>query len=354
MLSADVFQEDANLDSEHNTKQFTSAEILARTPDIGSTHYPRDPAKITTSGAYCRVLTICLSVCLSYSGYFAIVSLLTSFDQDLGYVTYLLLWIGYFPAQFFASPIAVKVLKPKYSLVMAFIFYACFYATNIYPTWYSLPVGAFLCSIGAGMFFWAGSQSYLTNLAYALSKTTGRSSDHYIGSFQGAFHFSFNLSSVAGNAISFAFLLPDQLIVYNAAINSTLSKLNNTASNISSGQCQHDIGVASVSEWAYYGLNSVLTSLGIVAVVLVMLLPPRPRECCKWKRCSTGAVHIDRKCFCEITKKYVVRPLKILLKPSFVAISCLSIFSGYGIVFFNGAFNKVVFCSYCSIISLNY
>jgi predicted membrane protein len=264
---------------------------------------------VSKSGAYCRVLTLCLSVCLTYSAYFAIASLLTSFNKELGYVTYFLLWVPYFPAQFFASPIAGKVIKPNYSLAIAFTVYVCYYATNIYPTWYSLPISATMFSVCSGTFFWVGSLSYLTNLAYSLSNTTGRSYSYYIISFQGAFYFVHTLSSAIGSAISFAFLLPDQLSIdkSNVAINLTLSNI--TGSNISSGQCQHDIGVASVSEWAYYGLNSVLTSLGIVAVVLVMLLPPRPREC---------------------------------------SISCLSLFSGYENTFLNGTFTKFTLLGWIS------
>ena len=336
--------DESALDFEHSKTGGHSPEPQLIVNECKEQSLASDVETVTKlSGAYCRVMILCLSIGLTFSGYFAISCLLTSFNQELGYFTAILLWILYVPAQLFLSPTMVKILNPKSSVVAAFSCYTFFYITNIYPSWYTLPIGAIAFALGAGCFFWTGSLSYLTQLAHSVSKATGTPASHYIENFQGLYYFFFALSSIIGNCLSLVFLLPDQLLIDSASIASNNSS---TVSNNTPEQCDLDVRVAAVSPWAYYGLTSMLAVLGLVSVVLVIFIPPRPKICKnrnnKEMNCSTLRCHVDRKHMCHGMRKLVINPLKLLLKPTFLAVSGLSFFSGYEYAFFSGTFTKVL------------
>ena len=334
------------LDFEHSKTGGHSPEPQLIVNECKEQSLASDAETVTKlSGAYCRVMILCLSIGLTLSGYFAISSLLTSFNQELGYFTAILIWIPYVLAQLFLSPTMVKILNPKYSVVAAFSCYTFFYITNIYPSWYTLPIGAIVYGMGSGCFFWTGSLSYLTQLAHSVSKATGTPASHYIGNFQGLFYFFIALSSVIGNGLSLVFLLPDQLLNDSANAASRNLSSNISVSNNTPEQCDLDVRVAAVSPWAYYGLTSVFVVLGLVSVILVIFIPPRPKICKNHKNremnCSTLQCHVDRKHMCHGMRKLVFNPLKRLLKPTFLAVGGLSFFSGYEIAFFSGTFTKV-------------
>ena len=346
--------DESALDSEHSNTGGHTPEPQLIINECKEQPLSSDGETVTKlSAAYCRVMILCLAIGLTFSGFFAISSLLTSFNQELGYFTAILLWIPYVPAQLFISPTVGKILNPKTSVVAAFSCYTFFYATNIYPSWYTLPIGAIVYTMGSGLFFWAGSLTYLTQLAHAVSKGTGTPASHYIGNFQGLFFLFFALSGVIGNGLSLVFLLPDQLLIdsANAAsrnLSSNISVLNNTPE-----QCDRDVRIAAVSPWAYYGLTSALVVLGLVSVILVIFIPPRPKICKNRKHremnCSTLQCHVDKKHMCHGMRKLVINPLKLLLKPTFIAVGGLSLFSGYEYTFFSGTFTKVFLVMFISL-----
>ena len=292
--------------------------------------------RITKFQGYVRVLIVCISVSFCYSGYYAIFSLLTSFDQELGQLAGTLLWIPYIPSQLFLSPTIVKILNPKYSLVAAFTCYTFFYVTNIYPTWYTLPLGAVVYALGAGVFFWSGALSYFTHVAFAISKTTGASARDYVSKFHGLFFLSLSVASVIGTVLASAFLLSDQLVLDSVSV---VNRSSFNASNSTPSQCNRDVQLATVSPWAYYGLTIAFTGLGVLAVILILFLPPRPKKCCQ--KCKSSLPHVNRSCVCQMTKTVVVRPLNLLFSKSFLAVGGIAIFAGYQLSYFNGIFTKV-------------
>ena len=338
--------DESTLDFEHSKPGGRSPEPQLIVNECKEQSLASDVETVTKlSGAYCRVMILCLSICLTYSGFYAINALLTSFNQELGYFTAILLWIPYVPAQLFLSPTMVKILNPKSAVVAAFSCYTFFYITNIYPSWYTLPIGAIAFALGSGLFFWAGSLSYLTQLAHSVSKATGTPASHYIGNFQGLFYFSLALSGVIGNGLSLIFLLPDQLLNDNANAASNNLSSNISVSNNTPEQCDLDVRAAAVSPWAYYGLTSMLALLSLVSVILVIFIPPRPNICKnrnnKEVNCSTLRCHVDRKHMCHGMRKLVFKPLRLLLKPTFIVVGGLSFYSGYESTFFSGTFTKV-------------
>ena len=290
--------------------------------------------RITKCQGYIRVLIVCISVSFCYSGFSAIFSLLTSFDQELGNLVGILLWIPYIPSQFFLSPTIVKILNPKYSIFAAFSCFTFFYATNIYPTWYTLPLGAVVYALGAGVFFWSGALSYFTHIAFAISKTTGASARDYVSKFHGLFFLSLAISSVIGTVLASAFLLSDQLV-----LDSVVNRSSSNASNSTPAQCNRDVQLATVSPWAYYGLTIVFTGLGVLTAIPILFLPPRPKKCCQ--KYESFLPRVNRSCICQMTKTVVVRPLNLLFSKSVLAVGGVAIFAGYQLSYFNGIFTQV-------------
>ena len=274
-----------------------------------------------------RVVLVYVAIFLGYLGYFPVLGLLTSFNADLGYVTGGVLRLCGSLTQVFA-PIAVSIINLKYCLIIHFFIFAFFYATNFYPSWYTIPLGAGAFGFSAGLFFWTAALTYLTEAAQELSEQKKRPLTHYVSMFHGGLYGVYHFAGFAGNALSAAFFLSDQLLIDNAALNS--SNLTNSSFD---EMCMRDTLYTSVSSWAYYGFFGISTLCAIISVVTLFCLPTKgPKQCvCK------SALRSIKPLLVNTFKAFFIRKFMLMLP--------LSFYYGLDRGFFFASFTKV--CDVC-------
>ena len=228
-------------------------------------HYEvRKPHKkskeISTSEASCRMLLVVCITILSHAAFFVIAGLSTSLNQELGFVAFGLMWFCWIITCCLATPVAT-IIGQKFSLVLSVFCMCIFFASNYYPTWYTLIPGAVFMAIGDG-FYWALMFPYMANTAEEYAAKTGGTVAYYTSQYFGIFYFAYGIAAVFGSVISSAFLLPDQL----AAANGSFVGSGNQS-------CSNGTQVISPALWAVYGLVSVTTMFGILSFLLACVLP---------------------------------------------------------------------------------
>ena len=221
--------------------------------------------EISTSKASCRMLLVVCITLLSHSAFFVIAGLTTSLNQELGFVSFGLMWFCWFIISCLAAPVAA-VIGQKYSLVLSIFCMCLFFASNYYPTWYTLIPGSIFMSVGGGL-FWVLIFPYMANTADEYAAKTGGTADRYASQYCGIFYFAYGMAAVFGSITSSAFLLPDQLIAHNGSFTGGGNQ-----------SCSNDTQDISPAPWAVYSLLSVTTVFGILSFFLVCALPKTAKD----------------------------------------------------------------------------
>ena len=272
-----------------------------------------------------RVAALCLATFLLYAGYYLITSVMTSLNGNIGFIASACLWLTFVPSSLFVSPMVVKVLEWKISILVAFVTYLTFFSANFYPSWYTLVPAAAATGFNAS-FFWIGALSFLTIASRRMKDIKGVSFEHTLSHYQGVFFFSFYLSAVVGSLVSTLFLLSDQLLT------------DRPHSNTSNTSCDIETSPSEVSTWAYYGFVATATCTTIGATIIVAIIPPMPGEtsvCITAKAVSCASVFQE-------TKLSVKTFLRMIIKPKVFLSLPMNIYAGLLQGFFLGIFSKVV------------
>ena len=272
-----------------------------------------------------RVAALCLATFLLYAGYFLIIPVMTSLNGNIGFIASACLWLTFVPSSLFVSPLVVKVLEWKISILVAFISYLMFFSANFYPSWYTLVPAAAATGFTAS-FFWIGALSFLTIASRRMKDIKGVSFEHTLSRYQGLFFFSFYLSAVVGSLVNTLFLLSDQLLT------------DNPHSNMSNTSCDIETSPSEVSTWAYYGFVATATCTSIGAIIIVAIIPPMPGEasvCITVKGISCSSVFQETKLSVKTFLRMIVKPKVFLSLP-------MSVYAGLLPSFFFGIFSKVV------------
>ena len=296
-------------------------------PPVDDSETHRDKKGCRFSVTY-RVVLVYVAIFLGYLGYFPVLGLLTSFNADLGYVAAGCMMLCGSLTQIVA-PVVVSMISLKYCLIIYFSVFASFYVTNFYPSWYTIPLGAGALGFSAGLLFWTAAPTYLTEAAQELSEQKKRPLTHYVSMFHGGLYGVFHFAGFAGNALSAAFFLSDQLLIDTAALNS--SNLTNSSSD---EVCMRDTLYTSVSSWAYYGFFSIATLCAIISVVTLFCLPTKGQKhyVCNSTVCKTALRSI---------KPLLVKTLKAFFIRKFMLVLPLSFYYGLDRGFFFATFTKV-------------
>ena len=221
--------------------------------------------EISTSEASCRMLLVVCITLLSHAAFFVIAGLSTTLNQELGFVSFGVMWFCWMVAACLAAPVAA-IIGQKYSLVLSVFCMCFFFASNYYPAWYTLIPGSVFMAIGGGL-LWVLMFSYIANTAEEYAANTGGTADHYASQYFGMFYFAYGMAAVFGSIISSAFLLPDQLTTGNDSFTGGRNH-----------SCSNDTQNISPSPWAVYGLLSITTVFGIISVLLACALPKTAKD----------------------------------------------------------------------------
>lgn len=101
------------------------------------------------------------------------------------------------------APWLINRLTTKWTMVLAFSLYFCYFAANFYPKHYLLiPLSVMLGALAGPM--WSAQATYVTTLAltFAQHRRFAESSDDTINKFMGIFFGFFRSSQIWGNLIS--------------------------------------------------------------------------------------------------------------------------------------------------------
>lgn len=258
------------------------------------------------------LLVVCITV-LSHAAFFVLAGLSTSLNQELGFVAFGVMWFCWIITCCLAAPVAT-IIGQKYSLVLSVFCMCIFFASNYFPTWYTLIPGAVFMAIGGGL-YWALIFPYMANTAEEYAAKTGGTVAYYTSQYFGIFYFAYGIAAVFGSVTSSAFLLPDQL----AAANGSFAGSGNQS-------CSNGTQVISSALWAVYGLVSVTTMFGILSFLLACVLPKTSKD--KVDASNTFMVNV---------RLY----LKSLTQSSLLLVIPIMIYGGFSFGVYFGTFTKV-------------
>ena len=269
--------------------------------------------EISTSEVSCRMLLVVCITLLSHAAFFVIAGLSTSLNEELGFVSFGVMWFCWVIASCLAAPVAA-IIGQKYSLVLSVFCMCFFFASNYYPAWYTLIPGSVFMAIGGGL-LWVLMFPYIANTAEEHAANTGGTADHYASQYFGMFYFAYGMAAVFGSIISSAFLLPDQLTTGNDSFTGG-----------GNHSCSNDTQNISPSPWAVYGLLSMITVFGIISVLLACALPKTAKD----KLVAPNACLVNVRLY-----------LKSLIQLPLLLIIPVTVYEGFSFASYFGLFTKV-------------
>ena len=185
--------------------------------------------KTQTPMRTCLVLSA--SFTFVYTAYLAIQNLQSSLNDEsnLG-VTSLCVLYGTIILSGPQAPLAMRLIGPKWVLVLAWTIHCLYTASNFYPTWATLiPSSALLGAIAGpmwtaqGLFITAAGEKHAAMTAKGLHPDAYQKFEHIVLSrFNGIFFMFYELTQITGNLIS-------SLVLSEGSYNSTQSSSDDLA-----------------------------------------------------------------------------------------------------------------------------
>ncbi|XP_046545756.1 protein unc-93 homolog A-like [Haliotis rubra] len=164
----------------------------------GSAH--KEPSSFWSS--WRETLVVSASFMSAYTAYLALQSLQSSLNQEqgLGVVSLACLY-GTIILSGILTPPFIRLVGPKWTLVVAWVCHSVYTASNFYPTWATLiPASVVLGAIAGPM--WTAQGLYITTNGERISKTTGQKLHSILSKLNGAFFMCYESTQITGNLIS--------------------------------------------------------------------------------------------------------------------------------------------------------
>ena len=221
----------------------------------------RQPTRVNPKRHYKNLAVVCICFHLVSAAFLTLQALQGSFNATLGFVALAVLYVFFIVSTIMATFI-IRMLGPKYVIVLCCIGQVLYIATNYYPDYYTLIPGSAIGGLSLGT-LWISSAIYVTAIAVETAQALGKQAPKYISIFMGVFFMIYGASVPVGNAISSAVLLSDA-----GGLSSPMVDDGN-ATNGSMCMSLTESG-AEVSDWAFYSLLSIFCMFDIAAVVLAI------------------------------------------------------------------------------------
>ena len=207
---------------------------------------------------YRNMAIFCLSFFLIFGAFQPLQNLQSSLNASLGFVSLTVTYVFFIASTVF-SPFLIKVFGAKYVIVVTYAAHCFYMVSNYYPEYYTLIPGSIALGLASGP-LWSSAAVYITSQADGVASVLGKDSSKYISAFTGVFFLTFFASSLVGNGVSSAVLLPDAGGLY--------LNMSNSADD-SEVACSLD-GQAETSPWAFYLLMSLFLVADIAALLLAL------------------------------------------------------------------------------------
>ncbi|XP_046382066.1 protein unc-93 homolog A-like [Haliotis rufescens] len=163
------------------------------------------PAHEAPSGIWSswrETLVVSASFMSAYTAYLALQSLQSSLNQEqgLGVVSLACLY-GTIILSGILTPPFIRLVGPKWTLVVAWVCHSVYTASNFYPTWSTLiPASILLGAIAGPM--WTAQGLYITTNGERIAKTTGQKLHSILSKLNGVFFMCYESTQITGNLIS--------------------------------------------------------------------------------------------------------------------------------------------------------
>ena len=256
--------------------------------------------------------------------YFALASLLTTFNGLIGYVSLGVMWLCWF-ASGLASSVVIKYIGIRLTAILSCSFSVLFPLGNFYPSYPTLVIGSAFLGLGGGP-IWTVILYYVNEAAELTSCYLQKDAKALISLFHGIVYMSYFTSALLGSLISSAFLLPSQLLATNT------TGFNET------GLCAVESDFIQTPAWSRYGLLVVSLAFSILAVIISILIRGTIPTCCHQQGFYDTSDESKPQNYKMILFK---RLLEITLSPQYLLVFPISFLPGVNQGFFFGAFAQV-------------
>lgn len=239
----------------------------------------RQPTRVNPKRHYKNLAVICICFHLINAAFLTLQALQGSFNATLGFAALAVLYVFFIVSTILAT-FVIRMLGPKYVIVLCCVAQCLYIATNYYPSYYTLIPGSIISGLSLGS-LWISSTIYVTTIAVETAQALMKQGSKYISIFMGVFFMVYGASVPVGNAISSAVLLSD------AGGLSSLTDEGGNATNSSMCMALTQSG-AGVSDWAFYSLLSIFFLFDVAAVVLSIFGLDRVAEKAQGRRNYSG------------------------------------------------------------------
>ncbi|XP_071093960.1 protein unc-93 homolog A-like [Haliotis cracherodii] len=215
-----------------------------------------------------ETLVVSASFLSAYTAYLALQSLQSSLNQEqgLGVVSLACLY-GTVILSGILTPPFIRLVGPKWTLVIAWVCHCVYTASNFYPTWATLiPASILLGAIAGPM--WTSQGLYITASGMRLSKISGEKLHAVLSKLNGVFFMCYECTQVTGNLISSLVLKQGSLIDSD-----NVTQICGADDCPTSGNTTTEL--AEPEPHIVYTLLGIFLACDVIALVLTLLFLPQ-------------------------------------------------------------------------------
>ena len=274
--------------------------------------------------SYAKVTTLGVGFGLVCLVYWALSSLTTSFNEELGSFSMAILFFTFLTSQFY-TPSLIDYLGAKACAVGSGVSTLFLAASYFYPDWYTFMPSAFGMGLGFGLLYAAAGTIKNDEVQKCVNDRFQANPMAYQGRFSAIIiAFGIGLSSLSAGSISYAILHSKDMNSTNAT-NMTLQLQCSPLKTTESGKMD---GIV------YYTLVATLTGVSLLSIFTFCIMGGAAYHQCSM--CSHGM----RDVFLS-TASRVVKVFKQAFTPAYGLVLPLRFSQGFSVAYFYGVFTKV-------------
>ena len=150
-----------------------------------------------------NVVLLAVAVVFVYTAFAGLETLQTSLNarRDVGATCLASVYASMCLGTLFVAPLLIGLVRPKRTILVAFVTHCLFTAANYYPRFYTMVPACVLLGAGSGC-LWTAQITYITTLAVRYAELTGKSKEYGIQRFNGIYLGMFQVARISGNLIS--------------------------------------------------------------------------------------------------------------------------------------------------------
>ncbi|KAK7113718.1 protein unc-93 homolog A-like isoform X2 [Littorina saxatilis] len=252
---------------------------------------------------------LCMAFLLVYTSNLAIQNLQSSLNQAAGLgITSLAVLYGSIILFGSLSPMVIRFLNAKRTLVIAFVFHLLYTVSNFYPTFPTLLTSSLLLGAAAGP-MWTAQGLYCSACGMAYASLKQITTHGALSLFNGVFFAFYEATQITGNLIA-------SLVLMKGDYNDTHIARDNKVcgAEVCPNTELHTTKIEQPEQYVVYIMLGIYTGCNVAGLLLTMFaLPPLPRD----QEIQAGQSSLKR----SVTSclSMLLEPKMLLLLPFFMA-----------------------------------